>query len=160
MKNILLSIAIAANLFGTQVVALSCLRPDPANSFAQFRDSADAYYIMHGTLTFDQSLMPQGVQNNPRDPDPLPANFVGNGLTADGFTVPLDRQITLQPICAGPWCGTLESGTDYLIFARALDDGISLDIDPCGVHAFPNPSQETRDKMAVCLNGGPCAPAN
>lgn len=157
MKSVFSGLLLAC-LIASDAAALSCVRPEPAVTFNKLKDDPDPYYIMHGTLTFEQSLMPEGVVNETRTPPSVSAHFVGTGLTNGGFDVPLDRLVTLQPVCYGPWCGSLQSGQSYLVFARAVADGITLEIDPCGTTTFTAPSQDVLDQMAACMNGAGCLP--
>ncbi|SEW45544.1 hypothetical protein SAMN04488515_3350 [Cognatiyoonia koreensis] len=145
-------------LWAGQAAALSCLRPDPVRSFQQFKDAPEAYHILYGTLSFDENLMPQGVVNEERNPPPVTAQFVGKGLTSEGFSVDLDRAITLQPICAGPWCGSIASDVPYLMFAQVEGPAITLAIPACGGTAFADPTVADLDQMTRCLTGGSCSP--
>jgi len=157
IKPVLIGMMIAS-MIAEQAHALSCVRPEPAVTFTRLKDVPESYYVMHGTLTFNQSQMPEGVVNQRRTPLPVRATFTGKGLTNDGFNAALNRTITIQPICLGPWCGSLETGQDYLVFAKVVSNDIVLEVGPCGGSAFPNPTRATLDEMTVCMNVGACAP--
>lgn len=150
MKSLVL--ACMVSLIAGQATALSCMRPDPTASFARASASDDTYYVLYGTLDFDASALPQDVENRARQPDPVPAVFRGNGVSKTGFNLRLDVPVTLQSVCAGPWCGTTQPNTPALIFARVRDDQIVVEIGPCGGQVFLEPSQADLTAMTQCMN--------
>ncbi len=152
MRALILAAMVA--LVAGQVSALSCMRPDPLAAFAQAAASDDTYYVLYGTLDFDASKQPQGVQNAPRDPAPIPAFFRGHGLTTAGFTSRFDAPVTLQISCAGPWCGQATPHKAAVIFARVSGDQVLVEVGPCGGRVFPEPTRAVRDALTQCMSGG------
>jgi hypothetical protein len=163
----------AALLAATQAAALTCAPPDPVRTFGWAQESSDRYVILHGRLDFDRSRLPEsGAPVPPYDPppgyepphgapdllaEPVPARFEGFSLGLEGFTRPLSTAITLQPLCTGPWCGTIGPEGTWLLFARVLPDGsYEVQVAPCGGWAFENPSEAVLGRMAACLRGAAC----
>ena len=142
-----------ATLIAGQAVALSCMRPDPVGSFARFAEDDASYYVLYGTLDFDASLQPKGVVNRERNLAPIAARFKGFGLTQDGFTARYENAVTLQPVCAGPWCGEQMPGIKSLIFAKVTGDTVTVSYGPCGGSVFAEPSDVTLRDMTACMNG-------
>lgn len=161
----LLSLA-SALLAATGAAALTCAPPDPIRSFLQAQESPDRYVILHGRLDFDPSLMPESGGPFPSDgprpgaPDflapPVPARLTGFALGLDGFTRPVSAAVTLQPLCTGPWCGSIGPGGPWLLFARVLGGGYEVVVAPCGGGAFEAPSEAVLAQMAACLRGEAC----
>jgi len=139
-----------------QAQALSCMRPDVADSFNRANDIAEPVYILRGVLTFDAALMPKDVVNEVRNPDPVPATFEGLGLTHDGFTTRFAGDLVLQPRCAGPWCGSTVPGQEVIVFATDLGDQLVVEIGACGGTVFQDPTPEMDAVLAACLRGEPC----
>lgn len=140
-------------LVAGQAAALSCIQPDPVRAFQQAAEADITYYVLYGTLDFDASKQPNGVENDPRRPDPIPAVFRGNGLSETGFDLPFETALTVQPYCAGPWCGQTAPHTPALIFAQVQGDDILVEVSPCGGQVFLEPASDVLDKMTQCLNG-------
>ncbi len=151
MKHIL--IAAIATMIAGQAAALSCSRPDPARTFNALSTDEATYYVLYGTLDFDTQKLPQGVTNEERNPDPIPARFTGKGLSETGFDHDFTRDVTVQPLCAGPWCGSAPANVASLIFAKAVGDDIIIEASPCGGTIFPEPTKDTLDSMTACMAG-------
>jgi hypothetical protein len=146
-----------ALLAATEATALTCARPDPLQSFRDAQAAPESYVILYGTLAFDPNgAPPGGFSPNPEPhPDPVSAAFSGHALGLEGFTQPLEETVTLQPTCAGPWCGSIAPGT-YLLFAEQTSSGIRVEIGPCGGGAFDGVSEETLARLTACLRGEAC----
>lgn len=150
-------LAATCMLIANQSVALSCMRPDPIDSFQRFAAAPERYFVLYGTLTFDEDLLPEtDMINQTRDPDPIPGRFVGKGLTQDGFTSDYIGSVNLQVTCAGPWCGGAASGGEAVFFVPFTEPPVSLIAEPCGSMIFPEPSQATLDMLTSCMQGGTC----
>ena len=145
--------AIVLALIAGQAAALSCMRPDPVRTFKQIEDIPTPYYVLYGTLDFDASKQPRGVINKERNPAPIPAQFSGFGLNTNGFTTPYNAQVTLQPTCAGPWCGSQTPDVKSLFFAKVEGDSVTITAGPCGGTAFADPSAAMLADMTACMNG-------
>ena len=157
MKSLLFAASLA--VVAGQAQALSCLRPDPIQTFMQLAAAEERYFVLYGELTFDESLLPEGVSmDQTREPDPIPGQFVGKGLTRDGFANDYVSAVNLQVTCAGPWCGSAQSGIDAIYFVPMSEPPATLIAGPCGGMIFPEPSQATLDMLTTCMQGGPCLP--
>jgi hypothetical protein len=152
------AIAVAMLVMSGQAQALSCLPADAVRTFAELDAAPEAYIVLHGTLTFDESTLPPFVQDEPFDaPSPIPAEFNGKGLTADGFTVDRATPMLLQLTCAGPWCGTAQSGQEAIIFVPVSEAPMTVTVGPCGGQFFPDPAPETLAMLTTCMQGGDCS---
>lgn len=140
-------------LIAGQAAALSCMQPDPVRTFNQVAADDATYYVLYGTLDFDPKLQPQGVVNEERNPSPVPARFAGKGLSETGFDRDFVRDVVLQPVCAGPWCGNAPLDVPSLIFAKVTGDTIIIEASPCGGAIFPEPSKAALDRMTACMSG-------
>jgi len=139
--------------------ALSCLRPDPISTFQRVAAAEESYFVLSGTLTFDESLLPaQDFQNQLQTPDPIPAQFSGKGLTRDGFVNDYISPVTLQITCAGPWCGSAQSGMEAVFFVEATRPLATVIADPCGGMIFPRTTPAAKDMLTSCMAGGTCTP--
>ncbi|QQA42639.1 hypothetical protein [Pelagovum pacificum] len=155
-----LILATASLLAATQASALSCLRPDPATAFQRAADASEEYVVLNGTFTFDETAMPGDVTPDGPEAPPahVPATFSGNYLTADGFVETYEGPLTLAPVCAGPWCGSLDAPADMLAFALLQDGAMTVEISPCYDMVFTDPSREALMKVVSCMQGGDCSP--
>lgn len=146
-----------ALLAAGQAAALTCAPADPVRSFQEAQAAPETFHVLYGTLSFDPRQMPQGGYAGVPDPQPGPvgARFTGFALGLEGFTRPLETSVTLQPTCAGPWCGTFGPGT-ALLFAEVTDAGYVVEIGPCGGGAFDEVSEATLGDLAACLRGQAC----
>jgi hypothetical protein len=143
-------------LVGTQASALSCLRPDPLRDFREAQAAPEPYHVLYGTMAFDPSQAPQGFYEEAEPaPPPVSARFEGMALTRNGFTSPVQAEVTLQPTCAGPYCGTFGQGT-VLLFAEVTADGYVVRVGPCGGGAYDTADQAVLDRLTACARGAAC----
>ncbi|MFN3210597.1 MAG: hypothetical protein ACE369_16655, partial [Roseovarius sp.] len=104
-------------------VALSCLRPDVAESFSEAEKAADTYHIVRGVFDFDEELLP------PRDDLGIElqvsAKLKGKALSDGGFSKPFDQDVLLDLKCSNPlgYCGYVYPGLEYLAFLRVEESG-------------------------------------
>ena len=142
-------------------LALSCIPPDVAGTYQEAAASKSAYVVVHGTLVFDESLLPKTdwdhQEQTPQDTF-IPARFTGKSMSKAGFKTPFDRDITLHVQCFGPWCGGAASGTEYLAFLERGDDGYVLSVNACGGFGFAEPGQKALKRVVTCYRGGTCEP--
>lgn len=88
---------------------------------------------------------------------PVEARFDGFALGLAGFTRPVRAAIRLQPVCLGPFCGSIGPGDDWLLFAEVEEAGrLRVEIDPCGAWAFDRVPEATLGALADCLRGEAC----
>ena len=140
--------------------ALSCMRPDPVATFQRLAAAPESYFVLYGTLVFDETALPQGTNDfAPAAPDPIPARFVGKGLSQSGFVTAYVSDVLLQVTCAGPWCGSARSGGEAIYFVPASDPPVTMMAGPCGGMIFDDPKPEVIEMLTSCMQGGACTPA-
>lgn len=156
MKPFLLAAALAT--LGAQAQALSCMRPDPLMTFQQLADAPETYFVLYGQLSFNEADLPPAVmEKQMHTPEPIPARFIGHGLSPDGFTIDYVADLMLQIGCAGPWCGAAQSGVDAVYFVEATDPPLTIHAGPCGGRIFEEPTQAVLDALTICMQGGACS---
>ena len=159
IRQILIAGLLAAT--GGQAMALSCLRPDPIATYKQLAAAPESYFVLRGELTFDETALPPSVgQNDTVAPDPIPGQFVGTGLTKEGFTADYVTDVLLQVSCAGPWCGSAQSGVEAVWFVPFSDPPATLQADPCGTMAFYQPTEAVIEMLESCMAGDACTPVS
>lgn len=155
MKPTLL--ALCLTLLAQQAIALSCIRPDPIDTFQRVAVAPEPYFVLYGQLTFDEGDLPPGVLDAPEGaPATILAQFRGKGLTLDGFTADYISPAVLQVTCLGPWCGAAQSGVDAIYFVRADKTPVEMEAGPCGGMIFEQPDEATLEMLVSCMRGGPC----
>ena len=152
---------LAACLTATEALALSCVPPDPLQSFRMAHEAPETYVVLRGRLSFDQAQMPDASEVPPGAAetrlDPIQASFEGFALGLSGFTRPVSAPVLLQPLCFGQFCGSISPGEDWLLFAQASGSGqYTVTVDPCGQWAFDRAPQATLDALAACIHSGAC----
>ena len=158
--RVLLTAAIIG-LMATQSLALSCLRPDPVETFNRLSAADESYFVLLGSLTFDEAALPPSVGDNQTiDPDPIPGTFVGKGLSKQGFMTEYVSDVLLQITCAGPWCGSATSNVDAIWFVPFSDPPVTLIAEPCGGMTFYEPSDAVVEMLESCMAGSTCTPVN
>lgn len=156
MKHFVLAFLITAAPL--PALALSCLAPDVARSYAQFDAAEETYIVVHGRLTLDETDLPEGmtVDRNPPEMTQVPAHLTGFSLGGEGFTFPFERDLTLEVACIGPWCGGVRNGEDVLAFVRKGADGYAIEVSPCGGAIFGTPKPEMIKQAERCMRTGAC----
>ena len=152
--------ALAALLAGP-ALALSCMAPDAPRSYQQADAAEERYLVVHGTLTFDDTRLPKtDLQDQGSIPEstPLPAQLTGMSLSAEGFTTPFDKPLTLDVRCFGPWCAGGTSGIEVLGFVELRESGPVLTLDPCSSMTIPDPSEQMLNQVIGCMKGEGCEP--
>ena len=143
-----------------QAAALSCMRPDPVAAYQHALDAPERFYVLHGQLSFDEELFPQGLINDRAQPLPFAGVFRGDGLTREGFKPTSLSDVVIQSSCAGPWCGRMAANAPHLMFAKETDAGLVIEVGPCGGAVFAAPTPEMLDQMVQCIRGEACVPAD
>ncbi|MFK7939365.1 MAG: hypothetical protein AB8B82_08305 [Roseovarius sp.] len=141
------------------VLSLSCLPPDVVASYGTAAEAEERYIVVHGTLRFNQGLLPKAIGNDSPPSTRIKAHFSGKSLSQAGFINAFDRDITLDVACFGPWCAGASSGEEYLLFLRKDVTEYTYAADPCGRFGFARPTPEMLRQVTQCISGGPCSPS-
>lgn len=147
--------------FSGPAIALSCMAPDVAQTFSALNDEPETYVVVHGTLTFDASRLPVTDWENQDATPPetlIPARLSGASLTREGFVTPFDRAITLNAICFGPWCVSIESGADVMAFVEYRDGAYVFALGPCYFTGFFAPDEAMLNTATACMRAEACEP--
>lgn len=89
-----------------QASALSCMPLIPSLRFNARQIRPAHIMSCMGRWISMRGFCPKGNGTNAvAEPAPIPAFFRGNGLSPTGFNLRFDQPVTLQSVCAGPWCG-------------------------------------------------------
>lgn len=144
--------------FSQPAFALSCMAPDIARDFQQAAQSDDTYIIVKGDLFFDESDLPDRVDqrtSRARDSVDLEGWLAGFSLTKDGFTKRFERDVILRVSCLGPWCGGTVKA-EHLAFLKQEDRQWVLQINPCPGMTYASPTVEQEQKALACFRGESC----
>lgn len=139
-------LAVLAALAPAPALALSCVPWGVPDAYAKADQSADAYVVVEGILSFDPELLPvTDWDNQMATPSrtELPARLTGRSLTRAGFSGPFDAPVVLQINCAGPWCPRPQQG-DALALLKRAGGTYTLTQGACGGMLFGAPSPESR----------------
>lgn len=142
-------------------LALSCMAPDVAHTFTALDEQPETFVVVHGTLTFDETLLPVTDWENQDATPPstsIPAQLTGQSLTRDGFTAPFDRAITFDAVCFGPWCVSAASGSEVMAFVKYEDGAYVFGLGPCYFTGFFDPDQAMLDTATACMRAEACEP--
>lgn len=147
-------------LMAGPALALSCMAPDVAETYLRADAAEEAYVVVDGRIIFDESRLPitdwENQQDTPAQTQ-IPAQMIGKSLGTGGFKARFEREITLNVLCAGPWCAGARSGAPVLAFVERSEAGYTLTLGPCGGDVF-TPTPEVLDTVRQCFEGGPCLP--
>ena len=157
MKSILIAATLAV-VFATQAAALSCLRPDVADTFNRAAAAEESYVVLLGSFDF---VMPQQPSTDINAPQTLraQARFDGQFLSSAAFVPAPPLTVGIEFTCAGPWCGSLPTdGSEVLAFVVQSDDGYALNVGPCGGTAFVAPVAADIARVEACMRGEACEP--
>jgi len=150
-------------LLSGPVFALSCIANTVPDTYKRADASEARYMAVHGTVTFDNALLPvvdwEDQMGTPPD-NFIPARFTGKALSKRGFKHNFDEDILLNVQCIGPWCAYAESGQSFLGFVEKSDAGYSLTIGACGGDGFARPTMEMLDQAVSCMRGNSCISSN
>lgn len=141
----------------TPALALSCMRPDPMRAYQAAAEAEEAYVVVVGKLTFNERKLPEAVGNDSPPQTRIPARMTGKALSKSGFDHAFDRDITLEVLCYGPWCGGAGSGETYLTFLKRTDTGYVMSADPCGSMMFQDPKPKALRQIEQCYKNGRCS---
>lgn len=138
-------------------LALSCLRPSIANTYAGAAASDATYRLVLGKIDLLPGQTPRAFNGQSvGEPYTLTARLTGKQGGADGFRRPVAFPVTLEVGCAGPWCGSFPRG-EVLMFVEARGADHVLQLGACPHFALPA-TPETIVQARQCLAGGRCTP--
>lgn len=152
--RILLVCALA--LLPVQAAALSCLRPDVQRSYAEVDAAPESYVVVSGRLTFDPAALPRSHQKDTQPRTEVTAHLTGKSFGKDGFALPFERDIQMDVLCFGPWCGGVDTGAEVLAFIKRGAEGYTLEVSPCGGRVFANPMPKMLRQVEQCFAQGRC----
>jgi len=125
IKSALIALA-AVMLLSPSASALSCMRPDIAQTMESAKAADEVYYILVGTFT--SAPVPKTLKSN--DPN-APQNGIGSHTVEAWFDGKIlsndaryDNPVTRLPVdvavsCAGPWCGSAPAnGREVIAFVK------------------------------------------
>lgn len=142
------------SLFGAQVQALSCTRPNVAQSFNWFQEAPETYRLMIGQIKMPRKIA-QYVEGKPRAARAVATGaFLGRTGLGKQQTVP----VIIQTHCVGPWCGGFPTDMtdDVIMYLKRTKDGDVIDIHACP-HGFGQLATQMRvTLLRKCLRRGTC----
>ncbi|MGB7432345.1 MAG: hypothetical protein WA921_07745 [Ahrensia sp.] len=161
MKSLFAAAAALALTVGPSAPAhaLSCALYDVTDAYKAADKSTDRHVIVVGTLTFDETQLPETDWQRQLDTPPLtkiPAKIVGQALDKSGFTLAYSSALTLEVRCLGPWCARAKSGDSYMAFINIDAATATVQAAPCGAGLFGQPTQAQKSLVQACINNGPC----
>jgi hypothetical protein len=155
MRFLAFLLAIAAPF---QAHALSCLPASVPATYERAQSAAETYVVVHGRLTVENQKKTQ--KNLPTGAEPkssrVRGKIIGRSLSKVGFQAPFERDIKVDLICLGPWCGSVASGSDVLVFLKREGGSYILNVGPCGGDVFVNPQPKMLKQAARCFKNGQC----
>lgn len=156
MTRVRYTLAALGVVLAGQASALSCLRPDAADTFQRVAAAEERYVVLLGTFDFVAPPAPEVTDINSPAPQSVVATFEGQGLAATRFGRVAPLQVTIETSCAGPWCGGFPAaGENVLAFVEQTDDGYVLTMGPCGGSVF---APRVAPVVAACMRGETCEP--
>ena len=121
-----LTVLLTAILLSESAAALSCMRPDLAQTMERVKTSEKNYYVLVGQFNFAPPMphppMDYTNQHVPKPPIVTKASFEGFSLGRNRYE---DQRLSRFPVdikvtCSGPWCGKAPpSGTRMIAFVEA-----------------------------------------
>ena len=158
-----LTVALALMLVTGPALALSCMRPDAVRMFEHARKSDDVYYVIKGRITPDVKYdVPDVDFDAPSSGKDVfadtPVQITGTGLGTSGFSVPVDVGATVRLKCLSVWCAGPPPKDEVLMFVKATDNKLILEVGPCGGTAIEW-SQDAEKRLLACHLSDTCQPA-
>lgn len=157
----ILAATLGAVCLSESAFALSCMRPDLAQTMEKAKQSEKLYYILVGTLTPDTPIKPvkpdYNNQHREKPPEITRVRFNGYSLAQNrGADVPLRGfPVDVETRCFGPWCSGVPVSTDTQIFFVEAGRGSApvLRVSPCPEMVFHvDPKQEQVSKLRTCFD--------
>ena len=137
------------------VSALSCMRPNLAQSFNNYAQAEETYVIARGEIAFSEPV-PKYKEGEPRKVD---AVLTGAFLGQQGLGKVQDIPLEIETDCAFVWCGNFpRPGTDLIAFIEKRNAGYHLSISPCPGAFKTEPTEQEIRVLQRCLRRGECKP--
>lgn len=159
MKKIILAALVACAPVAAS--ALSCMPHSVQAAFQQAQESDAKFLVVRGRLEFDAHQLPNMNRKDQRATPQetlIPARLKGTSLSAKGFSTPYNQDVTLSIACYGPWCASVQRGTEVLVFVEMGKGGNVISTNPCGGHLFGTPTPKMIRDVKSCFAGGACTP--
>ena len=141
LKHLAFAVALLA---AGPAAALSCMRPEIANSFEWADTRPESFVVALGRLVRSGADVPGEAPAQmgqlDRVPYSFPARFEGRLAGSNGFVTERSFDVTVEVDCFSVWCGG-ESLSEYglYFFRRDGSDSYALEADPCGGFFYDNP---------------------
>jgi hypothetical protein len=153
MPLTLLASTVTAIAIAGQAAALSCLRPDVQNAFAEANAAPETYVVVLGE--FSGGPGPRAGGTTGGEERTYTARFSGHLMNRDGKARSIDREVTVREGCAASWCSELATGQQVLTFLQ-VDTGAAplLALGPCYPDFFTSPTQAQLEVVKQCFVTG------
>lgn len=146
-------LAAALALLPQMGAALSCTPMGPGDVYQILSGEEASFVVLEGRVEFDMASLPQPGEETPKL---VPAWFTGLMLGTRSFDQRLEGEIDLEAHCLGEWCGAMQSGERYLMFARQDEDRLLVTVEPCASFTFTAADGAAGDVVLQCHLGGVC----
>ncbi len=151
-------------MMANSAMALSCVRGSIEQSFKNWNDAPETYYIVSGTMTPAAPLPPipdiRDLSQGNFDTSNLRGVFRVQGEVIGPVTSdPIDHYIWVRVGCAGPWCGGFPSAGTSGVFALKQLPDLTLEhySGACPGDLFADPNGSIKARVQQCMTGN-CAP--
>lgn len=143
------------SLMGAQAHALSCARPNAAQTFNQYQNAPDTYRLMVGQVKMTGKI-PRYIQGKPRT---AKGQVTGKFIGRNGLTKQQNLTVTVHTRCVASWCGGFPNGMrqDVLMYVKQTTKGDTIEIGACP-GGFGQVATDDRVKLLQkCLRNGKCS---
>lgn len=159
MKRIFLAVALACA--PVAATALSCMPHSVEAAYLEAQASDAKFVVVRGSLDFNARKLPKVDYNNQQatpDLTRIDAKLTGMSLSDAGFNTPYSKPVTLAVSCFGPWCASVQQGSEVLAFVELGAQGNVIATNPCGGYLFGTPTPKMIRAVKSCFAGKTCAP--
>lgn len=150
----------------SSAMALSCMRPSIENSFNNWSEAPETYYIVSGTLTPAAPLPPVPSLSQANGGNFDTSNLRGvyriqGEVIGPVQSDPIDHYVWVRVGCAGPWCGQFPTaGTSGVMAFKQLPDlTLELYSGACPGDIFADGNGSVKARVQQCMTGSCVAPA-
>lgn len=156
--------ALAVVTLADPALALSCMRPDAVRMFEYARDSVDIYYVIRGRVTPVRAYKVPEVDFDAPASDrdvftETPVQISGVGLSARGFSVPVEISAIVRLSCLSVWCAGPPADGELLMIVEKSGNDLVLEIGPCGGTAIPW-DRASEERLLQCHLSDTCVPGD